>query len=49
VGAPVFSLCWNSKRRLLLAGCNSALHIYRLDGADLLKLRQEQRARWAGG
>jgi hypothetical protein len=45
VGAAVFSLCWDSKRRLLLAGCHSALHIYQLDAADLLRLRHWQRAR----
>lgn len=43
LGGPVFSLAWGSKQRMLVAGGNSILHVFNVDTADALKLKQARR------
>ena len=44
VGSPVFSLAWDGRRRFLVAGGNSVLHIFRADLAEARKTSQQQRS-----
>ncbi len=38
-GWPVFSLAWNSKHFVLVAGGNGVLHIFKVDMEEARKLR----------
>lgn len=38
-GWPVFSVAWSSKQRILVAGGNSVLHIFKVDVSDAIKLK----------
>lgn len=38
-GWPVFSLAWGGRQRMLVAGGNSVLHIFRLEMADVLRAK----------
>jgi hypothetical protein len=37
---PIFSLAWNSKQRILAAGGNSVLHIFKVDLTEAVRLKQ---------
>ena len=39
-GWPVFGLAWNSKQRILAAGGNSVLHIFKVDLTEAVRLKQ---------
>lgn len=43
VGSPVHCICWDSRRRLLVSGCERELHVFKVDAGEALKSRQQHR------